>query len=51
MVAVESITLIIASVGACIASVVYSFKHVKTSECWGSKCVQDTSSAIQESEV
>lgn len=40
MVALESITLIIASVGACISSVVYSFKHIKSSECWGSKCTQ-----------
>lgn len=38
----EAITLIIASVGALIASVIYSLKHIKKSECCGGKCVQDT---------
>ena len=36
----EAVALIIASIGGCIASVIYSFKHIKKSECCGSKCTQ-----------
>ena len=36
----QDITLIIASIAAAIASIIYSLKHVKKSSCWGSSCVQ-----------
>ena len=37
----QDITLIIASIGATIASIIYSMKHVKKSNCCGATCVQD----------
>ena len=37
----QDITLIIASVGATIASIIYSLKHVKKSDCCGAGCVQE----------
>ena len=42
----EAVALIIASIGGCIASVIYALKHIKKSECCGSKCIQDTNGII-----
>jgi len=42
----QAVALIIASIGGCIASIIYSFKHIRESECCGSKCVQDTDGII-----
>ena len=36
----NEIALLLASLGAAIASVIYSFKHVKSSSCCGAKCNQ-----------
>jgi hypothetical protein len=38
----QDITLILASIGGLICSVIYAMKHIKKSECCGSKCIQDT---------
>lgn len=38
----QDIGFIIASISALICSIIYAMKHVKKSECWGSKCIQDT---------
>ena len=38
----QAVALIIGSIGGLIASVIYSLKHIRKSECCGSKCVQDT---------
>ena len=37
----QDITLIIASIGATIASIIYSLKHVKKSDCCGAGCIQE----------
>ena len=37
----EEIALMLAALGAMVASVVYSFKHIKSSSCLGSKCQQE----------
>jgi len=36
----EAIALIITAIFGGIASIIYSFKHVKKSECCGNKCIQ-----------
>ena len=36
----EAVALIIGSIGGLIASIIYSLKHIKKSECCGSKCTQ-----------
>lgn len=38
----QEITLILASIGGLICSVIYAMKHVKKSECCGSSCIQAT---------
>ena len=43
----QDITLIIASIGATIASIIYSLKHVKKSDCCGSSCTQETAVDIE----
>jgi len=42
----QSVALIIGSIGGLIASVIYSLKHIRKSECCGSECVQDTDSIV-----
>tara|TARA_R110002096_G_scaffold182282_2_gene360008 strand:- start:99 stop:338 length:240 start_codon:yes stop_codon:yes gene_type:complete len=37
----EEIALMLAALGAMVASIVYSFKHIKSSSCLGSKCQQE----------
>lgn len=37
----EEVSLMLAALGAMVASVVYSFKHIKSSSCLGSKCQQE----------
>ena len=51
----EAVSLIIASIGACIASIIYSLKHIRKSDCCGNSCQQvvegvnyDSSSKITE---
>tara|TARA_R110000824_G_scaffold187129_1_gene368378 strand:- start:2344 stop:2592 length:249 start_codon:yes stop_codon:yes gene_type:complete len=36
----EEIALMLGAFGAAIASIIYSFKHIKSSSCWGFKCKQ-----------
>ena len=38
----EAVALIITAIFGGIASMIYSLKHIKKSECCGSKCTQDT---------
>ena len=38
----QDITLIIGSIAAALASIIYSLKHVKKSNCCGSTCIQET---------
>lgn len=38
----NEVALIISAIAASIATVVYSMKHVKKSNCCGSSCVQET---------
>lgn len=42
----QAVALIIGSIGGLIASIIYSLKHIRKSECCGSKCVQDTDTII-----
>jgi len=37
----EEITIGLAAIGALVASVVYSFRHIKSSSCLGAKCSQE----------
>ncbi len=37
----EEISLMLAALGAMVASIVYSFKHIKSSSCLGVKCQQE----------
>tara|TARA_R110000822_G_scaffold216329_1_gene351021 strand:- start:1033 stop:1203 length:171 start_codon:yes stop_codon:yes gene_type:complete len=43
----EDITLLITAIGAMLASVIYSLKHIKTSNCCGNSCTQETSIDIE----
>ena len=36
----QEISLMLAALGACVASIIYSFKHIKSSSCLGSSCSQ-----------
>ena len=36
----DEVALLLAALGACVASIIYSFKHVKSSSCMGVKCNQ-----------
>ena len=36
----NEISLMLAAFGGCIASIIYSFKHIKSSSCLGSSCNQ-----------
>jgi len=36
----QEISLMLGAFGASIASIIYSFKHIKSSSCLGSKCEQ-----------
>ncbi|CAI8390508.1 MAG: Uncharacterised protein [Owenweeksia sp. TMED14] len=36
----DEVALLLAALGACVASIIYSFKHVKSSSCMGVKCQQ-----------
>lgn len=36
----DEIALLLAALGACVASIIYSFKHVKSSSCCGTRCEQ-----------
>ena len=36
----EAVALIITAIFGGLASIIYSFKHVKKSECCGNKCIQ-----------
>lgn len=38
----QDVGFIIASIGGLICSIIYAMKHIKKSECCGSKCIQDT---------
>ena len=42
----DEVALMLAAFGACVASVIYSFKHVKSSSCMGVKCQQAVETAI-----
>jgi len=42
----EEIALMLAALGACVASVIYSFKHVKSSSCMGVRCQQAVEGVI-----
>jgi len=37
----EEITIGLAAIGALVASIVYSFRHIKSSSCMGMKCQQE----------
>jgi len=37
----EEITIGLAAIGALVASIVYSFRHIKSSSCLGAKCSQE----------
>lgn len=37
----EEITIGLAAIGALVASIVYSFRHIKSSSCLGMKCQQE----------
>jgi len=53
----EEVSLMLAALGAMVASIVYSFKHIKSSSCLGSKCQQEVVDVVhiengkQETEV
>ena len=36
----NEVSLMLAALGACVASIIYSFKHIKSSSCLGSSCSQ-----------
>ena len=38
----QSVALILTATFGGIASIIYSLKHIRKSECWGSRCIQDT---------
>tara|TARA_R110002096_G_scaffold11794_4_gene43180 strand:+ start:1712 stop:1912 length:201 start_codon:yes stop_codon:yes gene_type:complete len=42
----QSVALIIGAVFGGMASIIYSFKHIRESECMGSRCVQDTEAVV-----
>ena len=42
----NEISLLLAALGACVASIIYSFKHVKSSSCMGVKCQQAVEGVI-----
>jgi len=42
----EAVALIIASIGGCIASVIYSLKHIRKSECCGNRCIQQVDGEV-----
>ena len=43
----QDITLLIGAIGATIATIIYSLKHIKKSNCCGSSCSQDTNCDIE----
>ena len=53
----EEVSLMLAALGAMVASIVYSFKNIQYSSCLGSKCQQEVVDVVhiengkQESEV
>ena len=42
----EEVSLMLAALGAMVASIVYSFKHIKSSSCLGSKCTQEVETVV-----
>ena len=42
----EEVALMLAALGAMVASIVYSFKHIKSSSCLGSKCQQEVEAVV-----
>ena len=42
----EEISLMLAALGAMVASIVYSFKHIKSSSCLGMKCKQEVTDVV-----
>ena len=42
----DEIALLLAALGACVASIIYSFKHVKSSSCMGVRCQQAVESVV-----
>ena len=42
----EEVSLMLAALGAMVASIVYSFKHIKSSSCLGSKCQQEVEGVV-----
>lgn len=42
----QSVALIIGAVFGGMASIIYSFKHIRESECMGNRCVQDTEAVV-----
>jgi len=41
----NEVSLMLAALGAAAASIIYSFKHIKSSSCLGSKCEQTVTDA------
>ena len=42
----EEITIGLAAIGALVASIVYSFRHIKSSSCMGMKCQQEVTDVV-----
>ena len=42
----DEVALLLAALGACVASIIYSFKHVKSSSCMGVRCQQAVEGVI-----
>jgi len=42
----EEISLMLAALGAMVASIVYSFQHIKSSSCLGMKCKQEVTDVV-----
>jgi len=42
----EEITIGLAAIGALVASIVYSFRHIKSSSCMGMKCKQEVTDVV-----
>ena len=47
----EDITLLIGAIAAALASIIYSLKHVKKSDCCGSSCTQEVELDIEAGEI
>ena len=47
----EEIAIILAALASAVAAIVYSFKHIKSSDCCGFHCKQETTADIEQAHI